>query len=280
MNNILIIDGTNLLYRSYFGHKYRRNSKDIHIGAIYGFYITLNRYIDEFQPKQVYIAFDKSEYTFRNEIYAHYKAHRSEPEEDLLNQFEMLRAFCEYSGIPFIEKDMYEADDIIGSLAIKSKDYGFNPIVITGDRDIFQLISNGIDILYLSPKGPEVYDEEKFTDRYNIPSEKFLYYKALVGDISDNIPGVAGIGKKSAEKLLEEYSSLDDIYNNLEKIPKGMNNKLEKNRENAYLSFELSKIVLDLKLDYDKYFIDLIDLGFNINSKELVEYFKTLEINI
>ncbi len=277
-NNILVVDGTNLIYRNYFVHSYRKTKAGIHTGGLYGTIRSLNSYINNFDPRQVFICFDKSSYTFRNEIYPKYKETRKKTELDLKNQFPMLKDYCELVNIPFIEVDMYEADDIIGSLSCKAKDYNLNPYAVTGDKDIYQLIDKEIDILYLSNKGPTIYGEKDFINEYKIRPDQFIDYKALVGDPSDNIPGVPGVGKKTAAKLLGLYDTLDGLYENLGELRGKQKENIVKNKEIAYLSKKLSKIKCNMELDYDQYFKKYINQGFNLNNNKARKFLEALEI--
>lgn len=280
-DNILIVDGTNLIFRSYFGHSYRKTSLGIHTGGLYGTIRSLNSYINIFNPKQIYICFDKSENTFRNEIYPEYKGTRKKTDIELKNQFPMLKEYCKLTNIPFVEVDMYEADDIIGSLSCNAKNYNLNPYAVTGDKDLLQLMNKGIDILYLSNKyGPIIYKEEYFTEEYNISPRQFIDYKALVGDPSDNIPGVPGVGKKTAAKLLRSYDTLDGIYKNTEKLKGKQKENIVENKEEAYLFRDLSRIVCNMDLDYDDFFLRYIHEGFDLSNHKAKEFLEELEINL
>lgn len=277
-NNILVVDGTNLIYRNYFVHSYRNTKAGVNTGGLYGTIRSLQSYINNFNPKQVYVCFDKSEYTFRNIIYPDYKGNRKKTDIELLDQFAMLEDYCKLANIPFIEIDMYEADDLIGSLCCKANSYGLNPYAVTGDRDILQLMDKGIDVLYLSNNGPIIYGEDRFVDEYSINIDQYLDYKALVGDPSDNIPGIPGIGKKTAAKLLGLYKDLDGIYENINNLKGKQKENVIKNKSKAYLFKEILTIKVDLDLDYDKYFVNYIDEGYALRNDKLVEFLKRLEI--
>ncbi len=277
-NNILVVDGTNLIFRNYFVHSYRNTKSGINTGGLYGTLRSLKSYINNFKPEQVFICFDKSNYTFRNEIYPEYKAGRKKTDVELKDQFPMLKKYCELVNIPFIERDMYEADDLIASLSCNAYNYNLNPYAVSGDRDILQLIDKGIDVLYLSNKGPIVYSEDSFTLEYKIRPSQFGDYKALVGDPSDNIPGIPGIGKKTAEKLLGLYEDLDGIYSNIDDFKGKQREKIVENKENVYMFKEILKIKSDMDLNYDLYFKEYIEEGFDLEKREAKEYLKTLEI--
>lgn len=279
-DNILVVDGTNLIHRNYYVHSYRKTESEVSTGGLYGMIRSLKSYEYNFKPKQIYICFDKEEYTFRNEIYSEYKANRKEIDRELKNQFPMLKEYCKLTNIPFIEKDMYEADDIIGSLCCNADKYKLNPYAVTGDRDILQLIYLEIDVLYLSNNGPTIYGENQIRDEYNIEPNQFLDYKALVGDPSDNIPGVPGVGKKTAAKLLGLYGSLEKIYENTDEIKGKLKDKVIENKDMAYLFREISKIKCDLDLNYDKYFLQYIKEGYDLDNPKAIEFLNELEINI
>ena len=278
-NIILIVDGTNLIYRNYFVHSYRKTKAGINTGGLYGTIRSLKSYKDIFNPKQIFITFDKSEYTFRNKIYTDYKMNRPETDVELLNQFSMLREYSKLVNMPFIEVDLYEADDIIGSLSCKADEFNLHPYVVSGDKDLLQLLVKGIDIMYLSNKGPVIYNENIFIEEYGINPNQFIDYKALVGDPSDNIPGIPGIGKKTAAKLLQEYYDLEGIYENLHNLKGKQKDAVIDNKDKVFLFRELLTIKCDMDLDYNHYFNKYIDEGFNFESEEGMEYLKILEIN-
>lgn len=279
-NIILVVDGTNLIYRNYFVHSYRKTKTGIHTGGLYGTIRSLQSYINTFNPKQVYICFDKSEYTFRSKMYPNYKMNRIDTDIELLNQFSMLREYCNLVNFPFIEVDLFEADDIIGSLSCNAEKYNLNPYVVSGDKDLLQLIHKGIDIMYLSNKGPIIYNENYFEEEYNIKIEQFIDYKALVGDPSDNIPGIPGIGKKTAAKLLGLYSTLDGIYENIDDLKGKQKQTVIDNKVNVFLFKELLTIKCNMDLNYDDYFGRYIDEGFNLDNDLVNAFMKELEIKI
>jgi len=279
-NIILIVDGTNLIHRNYFVHTYRKTKSGIHTGGLYGTIRSLKSYINSFNPVQVYICFDKSEYTFRSKMYPNYKMNRNEIDIELLHQFTMLREYCNLVNFPFIEIDLYEADDIIGSLSCNAKDYNLYPYVVSGDKDLLQLIHYGIDVLYLSNNGPTIYRESKFIEEYNIKPGQFLDYKSLVGDPSDNIPGMPGIGKKTAAKLLGLYDTLNGIYENINDLKEKQKQVFIENKDSVYLFKQLLTLECNMELDYADYFGRYIDKGFNLDNNFVKEFLKELEITI
>ena len=278
-NNILVVDGTNLIFRNYFVHSYRETKAGINTGGLYGTIRSLKSYINNFQPKQVFICFDKSEYTFRSKMYPEYKGGRKKTDIELKNQFPMLKEYCRLTNMPFIEMDMYEADDLIGSLCCNAGGYGLNPYAVTGDRDILQLIEKGIDVLYLSNNGPIVFDEDMFIEEYKIRADQFGDYKAMVGDPSDNIPGIPGVGKKTAAKLLDLYDDLDGIYRNIDELKGKQKENILENKDKVYLFKEILDIKCDMDLDYELYFKDYIEDGFDLSNDVALKYLESLEID-
>ena len=279
-NVILVVDGTNLIYRNYFVHSYRKTKSGVHTGGLYGTIRSLQSYINTFNPRQVYICFDKSEYTFRSKMYPDYKMNRVKTDKELIDQFSMLREYCNLVNLPFIEIDLFEADDIIGSLSCHAKKHNLHPYVVSGDKDLLQLIHKGIDVMHLSNKGPIIYNEEYFEEEYNIKIEQFIEYKALVGDPSDNIPGIPGIGKKTAAKLLGLYNTLEGIYENIEDLKGKQKQAIIDNEDNVFLFKEMLTIECNMDLNYKDYFGRYIDEGFNLENDLVNEFLKGLEINI
>ena len=190
----------------------------------------------------------------------------------------MLKEYCKLVNMPFIEEDLFEADDIIGSLCCNSSKHGLHSYAVTGDKDILQLIHRGIDILYLSNKGPINYGENELYIEYNICPDQYLDYKSLVGDPSDNIPGIPGIGKKTAGKLLGLYGSLDGIYENIHRLKGKQKENLDDNKDKVYMYKDILTIKCDMELDYDKYFKEDIEEGFDLENSQAKEFLKTLEI--
>ena len=244
----LVLDGSSLIFRAFYALP--PDLSDSHgqpTGAIFGFSNMLTKLIAEQQPDLMALAFDKSRHTFRTERYADYKGTRDKTPEELLSQFPLLREFAANMGIPFLEKDNYEADDIIGTLATQAAAQGFDVRVVTGDRDALQLVRPNLRVL-LTKKGiSEIkdYDTAAFEEEYGFEPLKLIDLKGLMGDSSDNIPGVPGVGPKTAAKLLHAYGSLEEVLAHVEEISgKKLKERLQAYADQARLSKELATIEL------------------------------------
>ena len=261
MEKIILVDGNNLLFRSYYATAYNgnlmKNSKGFPTNALYGFTNMMNKIIEEEKPTYIMVAFDKGK-TFRHDKYDFYKQGRIETPNELKIQFPKAKELLNAMGIKYFEIDNYEADDIIGTFAeYCNEDPNFIGTIISSDRDLLQLISHDIDIKLLKQKDYIRYNEKTFIEEYGIKPINIIDLKALMGDSSDNIPGVKGIGEKTALKLLQEYKTLDGIYENIDKITGKTKEKLLADKENAYMSYEIAtiykKVPLDFKIEDLKY---------------------------
>ncbi len=253
MEKIILVDGNNLLFRSYYATAYNgnfmKNSKGFPTNALFGFANMMNKIIEEEKPTYIMVAFDKGK-TFRHDKYDFYKQGRIETPNELKLQFPKAKELLNAMGIKYYEIDNYEADDIIGTFAeYCNKDPNFIGTIISSDKDLLQLISNDIDIKLLKQKDYIRYNEETFTKEYGIKPVNIIDLKALMGDASDNIPGVKGIGEKTALKLLQEYKTLDGIYEHIDEIKGKTKEKLEIDKDNAYMSYEIATIYKEVSID-------------------------------
>ena len=255
MQKIVLIDGNNLLFRSYYATAYNgntmRNSKGFPTNGLYGFINMLNKIVNEEQPNYVMVAFDKGK-TFRHEKYAEYKAGRNATPEELKLQFPVAKQIVEALGMTYYEIDNYEADDIIGTFVKSAEcDDDFYSVVISSDKDLLQLISDETEVKLLKQVGNIRMTKQEFINTYGIEPIRMIDLKSLMGDASDNIPGVKGIGEKTALNLLHQYNSLDGIYENIDNIKGKTKEKLITEKEKAYESFELATIYRDVPIDTD-----------------------------
>lgn len=253
MKKIILIDGNNLMFRSYYATAYNgnfmNNSKGFPTNALFGFTNMINKIINEENPEYIIVAFDKGK-TFRHEKYDGYKDGRVETPNELKVQFPKAKELLTAMGIKYYEIDNYEADDIIGTFAkYCDDDEDFIGTIVSSDKDLLQLISSDIDIKLLKQHDYIRYNEKTFEDDYGIKPINIIDLKALMGDSSDNIPGVKGIGEKTALKLLHEYKTLDGIYENIDNIKGKLKEKLEIDKDNAYKSYYLATIVKDVPME-------------------------------
>ena len=279
MKKVILVDGNNILFRSYYATAYQgvimRNSKGFPTNALYGFINMINKIIKEEEPSYILVAFDKGK-TFRHKKYATYKDGRSETPEDLKLQFPEAKKVLDAMGIKHFEIDNYEADDIIGTVAkIVDNEDEFIATIISSDKDLLQLISDEVDVKLLKTSGFLRMDRDEFIKTYGLEPIKMIDIKSLMGDSSDNIPGVKGIGEKTALKLLSEYKSLDNIYDNIDNIKGAVKEKLISDKENAYMSYDLATIYREVPINFE-----LNDLKYNgINKEKFVDLLKEYEFN-
>lgn len=250
----IIIDGSSLMYRAFFALPLLTASNGAYTNAIMGFANMLGKILTEYEPDNIVVAFDKSRQTFRTQMYEEYKGQRAKTPDELKSQIPLLRDFLETLGIAFVEMDNYEADDIIGTLAVKAADKDYEALIVTGDKDALQLIRPNVKVM-LTKRGimdMQIFDEDAFKEKYaGLEPIKLIDIKALMGDSSDNIPGVPGIGEKTALKLLGEYGDLDNLLANIDKLSgKKLKERLEENQDLARLSYKLATICCDVEIDF------------------------------
>ncbi len=274
MDKFVIIDGNSLVYRAFYALPMLANFDGVISNAVFGFTNILIRIINEINPKYICVAFDHGRKTFRNDLFEDYKGTRKETPEELRPQFGILKELLQKMNIKIIEKEGFEADDIIGSL---SKKFDIENIIVTGDRDAFQLINKNTTV-YFTKKGiseTENFTPEKLMEVYSITPSQVVELKALMGDASDNIPGVKGVGEKTGTKLINEYGSLKNVYENIDNIKGKLKERLIEDKENAFLSKELATIKTDMDLDYD-----LSEFVYDFPFDEsVVEMFKKYQFN-
>lgn len=287
---ILLIDGNSMANRAFYATMGRmmKTPTGISTNAVYGFFQIMFKTIEEEKPDKIIVAFDISSSEKRTKIFNEYKAGRHKAPEDLTIQFPIIKELLKTMNIPIVQKDGIEADDILGAIAKKEGKKGNKIIILTGDRDYFQLVDINVNIRYpktiMGKTEYIIYDNYKINEEYGLTPEKLIEVKALMGDASDNIPGVKGIGEKTALKLIIQFGSLEKIYKYIEnsdgkEIAKAILNKLIKDKEMAYVSKDLGRI--DIEYDYEK------DLGINIDSikytdwrtEEAFSYLKKLSFN-
>ena len=244
MKKLLAIDGNSILNRAFFGIRPLTTADGLPTNAIYGMLNIILSHIEAEKPDYAAVAFDLKEPTFRHKKYDGYKANRHGMPDELAAQLPYAKDCCRALGLHVIEQPGFEADDVLGTLAKMASDAGDMALIVTGDRDSFQLIGENVNILLASNSGTLVFDRAAFNEKYGVEPEVFVDVKALMGDSSDNIPGVAGIGEKTALKLISEYGTLDSLYEKYadSSLTAGVKTKLENGKDMAYLSQFLARI--------------------------------------
>lgn len=278
MKKIILVDGNNLIFRSYYATAYSgtllKNSKGFPTNALYGFVLMMNKIMEEEKPEYIAVAFDIGK-NFRKEKYSFYKEGRKKTPNELHMQEPIARKILSAMGIPYFELAPYEADDIVGSFArLVEEDKDFIGTIISSDRDLLQLISPQLEMKLLKQKDYIRYNVETFKQDYGIDPIKIIDLKALAGDSSDNIPGVRGIGEKTALNLLQQYGSLEGIYENIDSINGKTKEKLELDKESAFMSKEIATIYREVPLDIK----DLENIKYvKKEDKELYDLYEELE---
>lgn len=275
MEKIILVDGNNLLFRSYYATAYNgnfmKNSKGFPTNALFGFSNMINKIILEEKPTYILVAFDKGK-TFRHEKYNEYKAGRIEMPDELRLQFPIAKKLLELMGIKYYEIENYEADDIIGTFSKFCDNTKYTGTIISSDKDLLQLITDSVDIKLLKSKDYIRYNPESFYEEYKIKPINIIDLKSLMGDSSDNIKGVKGIGEKTALKLLQEYKTLNGIYENIDKISGKTKEKLIDGKNDAYISYELATIVTNVPIE-----ISIDDIKYKGNQAGLNDLYEELE---
>ena len=275
MDKIVLVDGNNLLFRSYYATAYSgnfmNNSKGFPTNGLYGLVNMLNKIIREENPKYMLVAFDKGK-TFRHDKYKEYKEGRIKMPEDLGKQFVVAKELLPKMGIKCLEVENYEADDIIGTYSKMITETNNKGLIVSSDKDLLQLIDKNNTVKLLKSKDYIMMDEEEFKKEYGLDPIKMIDLKGLMGDSSDNIPGVKGIGEKTALKLLQEYGSVEGLYEHIDEIKGATKDKLVEGKESAFTSKEIATIYKEVPVDYK-----LEDLLYTGPTDELKDMYNELE---
>ena len=278
MKKILVIDGNSIINRAFFGVRPLTTKSGKNTNAIYGMMNIVKRHLDHIKPDYAVVAFDIKAPTFRHKMYDAYKAGRHATPPELLEQFADAKECLSFLGFHILTLEGYEADDIQGTVAKFAEEYDdVESYILSGDRDLLQLISDKVTVLLATNADTIAMHREEFVEKYGIQPESFVEMKALMGDSSDNIPGVGGVGEKTAGNLIREFSTLEGIYENIDdkRISKGVREKLLRDRENAFLSRTLARIETKAPIGYT-----LEQLAYKGMSRgELYQKFTELELN-
>ncbi|GGJ85058.1 5'-3' exonuclease [Lentibacillus kapialis] len=277
--NIMLVDGMALLFRGFFATAFSGNfmktSNGMPTNGVYQFIRYFLDATERFVPSHVICCWDMGSKTFRTDLYEGYKANRSKPPEELIPQFDLAKEVVEAFDIPNIGVKNFEADDCMGTLARQyAKDH--NVLIVTGDQDILQLVDDGIRVAIMR-KGIgnyEVFEKDSFVHQKGLHPGQLIDLKGLMGDTSDNYPGVKGIGEKTALKLIQEYESIDRILEHIDNLPKGVQKKIRENKDMLYLSRQLAEIRCDVSID-----CTLDDALWEYDPRVVEEKFASLEFS-
>ena len=276
MERLMLLDGNGLIYRGYFALPPLTTAKGELVNAVFGFCSIVLRGIADLRPDYVAVAFDLAGPTFRHERFAEYKATRQRMPDDLRDQFPKVRAVVKALRFPVYELAGFEADDVIGTLTIEAEAKGLDTTIVTGDLDMLQIVSDRVRLM-TTRSGVEntiLYDPARIYERFELAPSQMIDYKALKGDPTDNIPGVPGVGEKTAAKLIREFGALDAVYARLNEVkPDKLREKLAEHREQVFLGRELSTIIRDLPVSID---LDAARLG-DYDREEVVRLFREYE---
>lgn len=269
MKKLLLLDGNSMLFRAYYATLYTHRmttSNGIPTNAVYGFVMMLNKAIDIIEPDKILVAWDAGKPTFRHKQFEAYKGTRKPLDEELIVQFPIVREYLDAAGIKRYEQEGYEADDIIGSMAKCCKDV--QTTILTSDRDLLQLIDSSTHVL-LMKKGlseMDLMDEQNLMDTYGITPSQVIDMKGLMGDTADNIPGVTGVGEKTALRLLNQYSTVENVYAHIDEVKGKLKEKLEKDKDNAFMSLELATIYTKMELPFELCDCEFTGIQDNVNA--------------
>ncbi|MBN8046230.1 DNA polymerase I [Paraclostridium bifermentans] len=274
---LIIIDGNSIVNRAFYALPDLTNKKGLHTNAIFGFTNMLFKLIDTYKPTHISVAFDKKAPTFRHLEYKEYKAGRKKMTDELKQQLEPLKNLLDAFNINRLEIEGYEADDIIGTVSLKAEQDGYKVYIVTGDKDAIQLASKTTTTL-ITKKGVgevEEYDFNKVEEKYGMTPTQFIDLKGLMGDKSDNIPGVPGIGEVTGIKLIKEFGSIENIIENIDSVKGSPRKKIEENKELAIMSKRLATIIRDVPIDFD---LEKLEFG-DYDKSKLIEVFNELDFN-
>jgi DNA polymerase-1 len=263
MDKLIIIDGNAIVHRAFHALP-PMNTKDGQLtNAVYGFFAMLLKLLNDLKPAYLIVCFDRPKPTFRKQMYVGYQAKRPKMSDDLAPQIDLLHRVLEKAKIEHFEIDGYEADDIIGTIATQAAKKNLQAIIVSGDRDMLQLVNH--KVVVLAPISGitkmALYDEDKVKEKYGLKASQFIDYKALVGDSSDNYPGVSGIGPKTAAELINKYNTFENLYKHISELPENLSSKLAVDAEQAALAKKLATIITDapVKMDLEKAGVKKID---------------------
>lgn len=275
MNTLLLIDGNAIMHRAFHALPPFKTKDGIPTNVVYGFFSMLHKSIVDFQPYYVIVCFDTPKPTFRNKLFKEYQSQRPKISNDFIVQIPLVKGALDKAGIIHLEKDGFEADDLIGTISDKFKSNGIKVLILSGDRDIQQLINDKVFVITpkLGLSNLMIYDASEVQKKMGIVPAKIPDLKALMGDPSDNYPGAKGIGPKTAAKLIQQYGSIDKIYSRIDEIDEKTRKSLVENKENVFLSLKLATIDIKVPIEFS-----INKAKFEKFNEDLKAYFTKLNI--
>jgi len=272
---LFLIDGNSYCYRAYYAIKELKTSEGFPTNAVYGFFNMLNKIIEEEKPNYMAVSFDTKAPTFRHKEYKEYKGHRKPMPEDLVVQLPWIKKILSVLGINIYEAAGYEADDVIATLAKRFNNGQIKIYIASSDKDILQLVDSNLHVYKYQNGIRLILKKEQVRQKYQIDPAEMIDFLALMGDSSDNIPGIPGVGAKTAAKLINQYGGVEEILSNTNNIkPESLRKKVEDNKDLALLSKKLTRLDADVDIK-----VELSDLKFSIKEEGLISIFKTLEFD-
>ena len=272
---LLLIDGNSIINRAFFALPPMDNGEGLQTNAIYGFLTMMFKMIKDYKPTHISVAFDLKAPTFRHKAYDDYKAGRKKMPSELAMQMQPLKNVLDKMNIDRKEIEGYEADDILGTLSLEGQENGYKVYIVTGDKDAIQLASDDTTVL-ITKKGiaeVEEYNTETVMERYGLTPSQFIDLKGLMGDKSDNIPGIPGVGEKTGIKLLTKYGSVEGVLDNIDQLKGAQKKKVEENQKEAIMSKDLATIIRDVPIDFD---IDSMEFG-DFELSDIIKEFQELK---
>ena len=277
MQTLLLIDGNAIMHRAYHALPPFKSADGTQTNVVYGYLSMLYKVVGDFKPEYLISCFDTPKPTFRNKLFKDYQIQRPKIDDDFIVQIPLVKQALDAAGINRIEKDGYEADDLIGTITRIFETNKFRVVILTGDKDIFQLITDNVFVAapQLGLANIKIFDKSEVEKKLDVSPNQIIEYKALAGDPSDNYPGASGIGPKTASKLIHQFGTIDNIYKNLEKVEsEKVKEILEKEKDNVYVSKKLATILTDVDIN-----LDIEKLKFKNFKKDLIGFLTKYQMN-
>lgn len=270
MQTLLLIDGNAIMHRAYHALPPFKSADGTPTNVVYGYLSMLNKVVTDFKPDYLISCFDTPKPTFRNKLFKEYQSQRPEIDNSFIIQIPLVKQALDAAGVNRLEKDGYEADDLIGTITRIFEKNNFRVIILTGDKDIFQLITDNVFVAapQLGLANIKIFDKSEVEKKLDVAPDQIIEYKALAGDPSDNYPGASGIGPKTASKLIHQFGTVDNIYKDISKVEsEKVKEVLKKEKDSVYLSKKLATIMVDVEIE-----LNIEKLKFKGFDKKLIDF--------